>query len=105
MAEYIEREAVLNTLEELYDHHLTMRNYAADGATQDCINAVIDAPTADVVEVRRGWWAKKNVGFLKTSFCCSICGGWEHEYAYEHNGMNHCPNCGAKMDGKDDNDG
>lgn len=53
MAEYIEREAVLEILNGLYNHHLTMGNYAADGATQDCIEAVIEAPAADVVEVVR----------------------------------------------------
>lgn len=50
---YIKREPLLEILNGLYDHHLTMHNYAADGATQDCINAVIEAPTADVVEVVR----------------------------------------------------
>jgi hypothetical protein len=29
-----------------------MHNYAADGATQDCIEAVIEAPTADVFDAR-----------------------------------------------------
>jgi hypothetical protein len=71
-----------DTIDNIYDKHIEKHS------------------TADVVEVRHGWWAKKNVGFLKTRFCCSICGGWEHEYTYEHSGMNYCPNCGAKMDGK-----
>ena len=53
MAEYIEREPLLEILEGLYDHHLTMGNYSADSATQDCIEAVINAPTADVVPVVR----------------------------------------------------
>lgn len=60
---YIEREPLIKTLNGLYEHHLTMRNYAADGATFDCISAVIDAPTADVVKVVRcrdcKWWTKQ----------------------------------------------
>ena len=51
---YIEREPLLEILNGLYDHHLTMLNYAADGATQDCINAVIEAPTVNIkAEVAR----------------------------------------------------
>lgn len=50
---YIEREPLIKILNGLYQHHLAMRNYAADGATFDCISAVIDAPTAYVVEVVR----------------------------------------------------
>lgn len=50
---YIEREPLLEILNGLYEQHLTMHNYSADSATQDCIEAVIEAPAADVVEVVR----------------------------------------------------
>jgi rubrerythrin len=92
VSEYIEREALLQEdfTHTFVDHY--------DVAIFEYI--IERAPAADVVEVRHGWWAKKNVGFLKTMFCCSICGGWEHGYAYEHSGMNYCPACGARMDGK-----
>lgn len=95
--EYIEREALLETLNGLYDHHLMMFNYAADGATQDCIEAVINAPTADVVEVRHGKWYK---GDMPTygGYKCSVCELNTVEYNKPY-----CPNCGAKMDGKGDN--
>lgn len=98
---YIEREPLIKTLNGLYEHHLTMRNYAADGATFDCISTVIDAPTADVVEVRHGEWVDNH---------CSLCGMtpldervWKdlgltppkYEYC-----MTFCPICGAKMDGE-----
>jgi hypothetical protein len=53
MAEYIEREPLTEIMEGLYNHHLTMGNYSADSATQDCIEAVINAPAADVVEVSK----------------------------------------------------
>jgi hypothetical protein len=45
---YIEREPLLEILNGLYNHHLTMHNYSADGATHDCIEAVIEAPSVDV---------------------------------------------------------
>ena len=56
---------------------------------------LMQAPAADVVEVRNGEW-----GFDGLGWTCSECG----EYALSiktkiqvHS--NYCPNCGAKMDG------
>lgn len=64
------------------------------------------APTADVVEVRHGYWY-----FIEYEyFCCSECGesyynGCEYTAQAEEclrNGKhyNYCPHCGAKMDGE-----
>ena len=104
MAEYIEREALLEILDGMYDHHLTMYNYAADGATQDCIDAVIEAPTADVVEVRHGEWIDKPSGrYMHIGSWCSVCGEKSGIGGIESNRHKpYCPNCGAKMDGKGD---
>ena len=75
MAEYIEREALMEILNGLYEHHLMMCNYAADGATQDCIEAVINAPTADVVEVRHGYWVHHSTDDNDMVILqCSVCG-------------------------------
>lgn len=49
--------------------------------------------TADVVEVRHGHWEK-----LKDGYWCSNCCILEKDLKQEYN---YCPNCGAKMDGKD----
>ena len=122
--EYIEREALLDTLEGLYDLHLMTLNYAAYAATQDCMTAVTEALAADVTEVRHGEWVKHDE--LKDDFyhhCCSICKedapchyvetedydeGMDGELYFigmritdivEHL-TNYCPNCGAKMDGE-----
>lgn len=46
---------------------------------------------------KRAEWVKKPDGFLATKIICSVCGGWEHRLTYEHEGMNYCPNCGAKI--------
>lgn len=45
-----------------------------------------------------GKWISKDIGFLQTVFVCSVCGGWEHDLTYKHEGINFCPNCGASMD-------
>ena len=107
---YIDADALLEILNGLYDHHLTMHNYAADGATADCIEAVIEAPTADVVEVRHGYWLNAYEYALKIGatderlvesakndklwkFCCHC----EQPVKWDYN---YCPTCGAKMDGR-----
>ena len=60
------------------------------------LKAVEDAPTVDAVPVVHGRWEK--FGY---DFCCSACGVYQCGH---YIGMtNYCPNCGAKMDGGDDN--
>lgn len=60
-----------------------------------------EAETADVEEVRHGEW-------LPTGICraCSECDFYVYnttfeEPAFYHQGYHYCPNCGAKMDGKE----
>mgnify|MGYP000472723659 CR=1 FL=1 len=63
---------------------------------EECVKAVEEQLTADVVEVVHGEWEGK--GF---AFNCSECG--YHEYGQTVDcakaWWNFCPNCGAKMDG------
>ena len=59
-------------------------------------------PTVDAVEVVHGRWEKaKYHGFLRCSECKDV-------YIYDawvaDGKWNYCPNCGAKMDGAEDND-
>lgn len=57
-------------------------------------NAIKKISSADVVPVKYGAWVQTNI------FKCSECG-----YSFEPEGytayFNYCPNCGAKMGGKD----
>ena len=63
-------------------------------------------PTADVVEVRHGKWKLKQYegGILDGEIYdeCSIC---EYQRFFDDirfkTAFNYCPNCGAKMDGKE----
>lgn len=52
------------------------------------------APTVDAVPVRHGRWID---GSIPTYAVCNVC-AYQERYAYENN---FCPNCGARMDGKD----
>ena len=52
-----------------------------------------NAPTVDAVPVRHGRWTDKDGGIATCSVCGDRWGVWSV--------MKYCPNCGAKMDGKD----
>lgn len=57
-------------------------------------------PSADVVEVKHGKWTIRSTSYRdKLNFECSVC----HNRYLRGTGenMNYCPNCGAKMDGKE----
>jgi hypothetical protein len=65
--------------------------------------AIENAPTADAVEAVHGEWIPIEHEYrnnfervmIADEFDCSICG---RRLGYR---ANYCPNCGAKMDGKD----
>lgn len=54
-------------------------------------------PAADVQEVKHGFWEEGKVRGQFALICskCKCDAGVTYDYDY-------CPNCGAKMDGKDD---
>ena len=97
MAEYIERESLLEKAEEIewwnettgfYDHIRIVHAYDVE-----------DAPATDVVEVKHGEWMKKpaRFGSRYDMYGCSVC-GWTYTF---HPDYNYCPRCGAKMDLKE----
>lgn len=66
----------------------------------NCIDTSFkEVPTIDAVEVVHGEWTTKRTWEHDGETYCSICG---------HDGTvvwNYCPHCGAKMGGKEQNDG
>lgn len=54
-----------------------------------------DAPTADVVESKRGEWIKLPSNGIGNTAECSVC----HDSVYGYESCNFCPNCGADMRG------
>ena len=92
MDEYIEREAAIAWFMP-YAH--TGESIDADVVISD-INGM---KSADVAPVRHGRWEEASDGdgivcpFCRTDFCTII---YDTEY------FNYCPNCGAKMDEKED---
>ena len=87
---YIERESAIKSL---LNDCLGQVSYSREDAA-DCIR-YMDA--ADVVPVRHERWeVKVGMNFFKERNC-PVC-----KKRIESNFWNFCPNCGAKMDGVDD---
>ena len=103
MKEYIERAALKRELAPYEENDFSQQI--------NVILAIVDAqPAADVVEVRHGKWLDK---------------GWDGDFSWQIDGRgscwrvyecsecqcktsaktDYCPNCGALMDGKEDEDG
>ena len=124
MAEYIEREAVHRLVRSLNKY--TWKNpdkskYRTTVDIDDVQFGIDKIPTADEVEVRHGEWVED--GYNDIPCVCSYCGAealynstfeLQFDYDWEENLVpcgyeEHrvyiktpfCPNCGAKMDGKE----
>lgn len=99
MPEYIEREALLKKF--YTDTRFGFYGDFTDGSetayTSAEVNAIIvNAPAADVVEVKHGEWKTQNFIIFdseKVGYRCSECNTtWDTNTRF-------CPYCGAKMDG------
>ena len=106
MDEYIKREDLL----ELYRMDDPVLNKNGHVPLPVIRQNIMDIPAADVAPVRHGRWLNKkewHLGRWVAWLECSCCG--EHDYNAEMYEMlpfgagpsNYCPNCGAKMDGGD----
>jgi hypothetical protein len=64
------------------------------------IDAIMDCPTADVVEVRHGRWLSTNIPTMFSGVIheCSLCKAKDGEHS-QILGY-YCWRCGAKMDGE-----
>ena len=94
MAEYIERESLINHVEDL-------PTWGADGNLldrEDVISSIENRLAADVAPVRHGRWEQCFEDWRQQieGDKCSVC-GFEH-YGTSIRNYNYCPNCGAKMD-------
>ena len=107
MAEYIEREALIDAVDSI-DWYRVYKGKLTAGAPNpenalykaNSIYAVIDnAPSADVAQVRHGEWeivVGSNGKEYMVCTCCRVSQDLTGVFTY-------CPNCGAKMDGGDGN--
>lgn len=101
MAEYIDRKALLKTLQEELDFESPMftpeQNRWIVYGLKCAVKDVKYHPAADVAEVKHGHWVMNSD--RPDAIICSECNvsfdAWKHEQKDCH----FCPNCGAKMDG------
>lgn len=89
MTEYIERESLINHVEDL-------PTWGTDGDMldrQDVIGSIENRPAADVAPVRHAKWIPCENGGHYCSYCDKRVA-----FAFDNN---YCPNCGAKMNLED----
>lgn len=103
MADYIRREDALFALRK------AERGGSMTALTrlERAYAEIREMPAADVVEVVHGEWLRSDDDWNSlTTIQCSCCG---EEWCFETDddvsllNYKHCPNCGAKMDGGNDN--
>ena len=96
MAEYIEREALIDDFNS-YGSHFAYGVHRVAAI----ISRIKLQPAADVVEVVHGEW--KQNPYCKRIYYCSVCG--RHIEDCTGNQNEHFPycHCGAKMDGVENN--
>lgn len=100
MDEYIDKEAFKKSVEERYCKPCKAEGKDHNGCwcracwVDDMLDEVDCFQPADVAPVVHGRW--DNLDGYKTRRACSMCGWDVPEYGKFYS---YCPNCGAKMDG------
>lgn len=100
MAEYIERNELINNRPEMRNPHQTGKEEYNAG-WNDCVEAFLDAikdqSAADVEPVKHGEWKyiKSGEGVFDYYFECSECHANTPNKAYPTN-PDFCPHCGSK---------
>ena len=98
MSRYIDADALLNHLPDDLPYKASVKR------------VLIQAPTADVVEVKHGNFIIRDVKGLETEVRCSVCNSkdyYPNKISWMIRYPNYCSDCGAKMDGerREDTDG
>lgn len=97
--EYIEREALIRTIENIPDNELLGNDNTTFVELPTVLDIISEQPTADVQEARHGEWELIDE-CANEGVYCSNCHKkvYRAKYANQKVKSNYCPNCGAKMD-------
>ena len=97
--EYVEREVISEGIRKYYYKNPPNSSYQEgfDYGLDKAQRVILDAPAADVVEVRHGRWVSVQ---HKLARVCSVCNRDEpYKFAdVDADVYNYCPHCGAIMD-------
>lgn len=106
MSRYIDADNLIDELSAacmpIYEKGIT----GILGDNSSIADIINEQPTADVQEVKRGYWISErdpDENNRIQCFHCSVCDDDFH-YIGAFVATKYCPNCGARMDG-DNNDG
>ena len=100
MTEYIEREAVVDLIQQYANGNVKVEEVFL---LTDLLGDITNIKAADVQPVKRGEWVNEcieddmNVWWAG----CSVCGEDAHSRYGRVSAYNYCPNCGADMRGED----
>ena len=94
MAEYIDRDAALREIERREARMVGDKRVSVDAMK----SFIKNRPATDVAPVVYGRWIEQEKYTFGTMYDCSICGNRILDNGHS---WNYCPNCGAKMDGGD----
>lgn len=101
----VDADALLSEMEKYSDDTASSKNDYLFGMQQrleTCIDVVEYAPTVDAVPVVHGHWKEDTGGY--GFWLCSHC-GFVSEASAADLLYRYCPHCGARMDGKDGDNG
>ena len=109
MSRYIDADKLSKNLTDMAKYQEPYKQSTILGV----VSTIENTKTADVVEVRHGYWKEtiEPLGAHKVDCVeCSACGdSWvldeDFDYDLVNDFWNFCPTCGAKMDGERKNDG
>ena len=97
---YIEANALIQDIEQSKannNHNNSIAYQTHNAEHKKFIKMVLDQPTADVVEVKRGEWKLHPDG----SGTCSCCNRTQKSVWDYDNAQNFCGHCGADMRGEE----
>ena len=103
----IDADALKKTLKGLFfpgqlHHHFDAEKCAYNGALNDVMERILNAPSIEAVPVVHAKWIPSSVDPADPYFRCSNCRHGRDTIYFQGDEYNFCPNCGAKMDGEID---
>lgn len=96
MDDYIERAAAVTACDKQYRECLRKSDFCGDTVAWNICADIKAISAADVAPVVHGRWIYDKKAQRPY---CSVCKGYF--YGATNSPMSYCPNCGAKMDGGD----